>query len=213
MTNVIIKLVNNFQRLLYSSNGTDPFVFLQKTLSSGKMLVQKRQIALGTLYRFLIIKNDTCYGSDSCCSCGYQFDISQDKNKDYHVFRRTTISDTELMKSSVLHQATMGRCNAIDFLKCQLVLDKFGHTYSNKLSLVHDVISSEPVAASQWESSAQDYPQYFSGNLFPKDSSADPGSILRVATYNIWNVNGLADVERYEDRLQRLGKVCMARCT
>lgn len=200
--------MNNFQRLLYSDNGSDPYIFLHKTLSRGKILIQKRQIVLGTRYGFVIVKNDTD-GSDNCCLYGHQFDVSRDKNKDFHVFRYTTIATAELMRLSALHHATMEQCNTVDLIKCSLVdkrLGKIGHTYSQKLSFFQDDVSAESVVASQGGSSlfsAQD----IRGNLLPEASSADPGSILRVATYNIWNLNGLADVESYEDRLQRLRKV------
>lgn len=177
-------------------------------LSGNRVVVQRLQVVLGIQYRLVIVKNDT-EASNSCCLYGHQFDISRDKNKDFHVFHYTTVSGRELMKSSVVHQTTMEKCNSIDHLNCLLADRSMEHKYSLKSPFVGGGVSSESIDTAHWGASTFpiDGAERFGGNLSPTDSTADFRGTLRVATYNIWNVNGLANLERYEDRLQRLRKV------
>lgn len=189
---------------------------------SGKSLVQNIQLVLGLLYHVSIFQKGGEHLCKECRHFEHNLILTRDRNKEFHVFQHTT-RHSELTFTSgssmsdwyknctcplLLHKRTQN-LNKEDGLNTNqqeslLWSGEPYHPYSSHLnpySPLHKVQThkSEHCAANPDQSGECKV------QTTDKEYQLHP---LRIASYNIWNVNSLSGVkEGYDGRIARLGKV------
>ena len=189
---------------------------------SGKILVQNIQLVLGLLYHVSIFQNGGEHLCKECRDFEHKLVLTRDRNKDFHIFQHTTRHSELTLTSGSSMSDWFKNCT------CPLLLPK----------RTQNLNKEEGLNGNQQDSvlwSSELYRPY-SNHLHPHSSlhivqthksqhcAADPDQVgeckvramdkeyqlhpLRVASYNIWNVNSLSGVkEGYDGRIMRLGKV------
>ena len=210
-------LMYSAQRLLFSHNGTHPHLFKQRSMSkNGQLLVQNVQLVLGLLYHVSLTSN---HGGDHLCEecrlLHHDFTLTRDRNREFHIFQHTTRHSEVISANSHASGVYLENCT------CSLLShEKSGASYS---TLTHQ---DTLLWSGESHHTHGDHVGVYSPLQMSKDGhcvvTRDEGEgclsqtaksnrlyrPLRVATYNIWNVNSLSGVkESYEDRITRLGKV------
>lgn len=141
---------------------------------NGSDYLQRMHLVLGLTYSFLIVcafKQNRSSDKEMV----YHFTVSRDRDKAYHVFRKT-FSEPPSCDQPSSHY----------------------HLLSKGMDTCINTLSQTPAAAAAH--------LFFPGKL-PGGGNFSALSV-RVASYNIWNVNALEDKgEDYETRLERLSKV------
>ena len=189
---------------------------------SGKILVQNIQLVLGLLYHVSIFQKGGEHLCKECRHFEHNLILTRDRNKEFHVFQHIT-RHSELTFTSgsstsdwyknctcplLLHKRTQN-LNKEDGLNTNqqeslLWSGEPYHPYSSHLnpySPPHKVQThkSEHCAANPDQSGECKV------QTTDKEYQLHP---LRIASYNIWNVNSLSGVkEGYDGRIARLGKV------
>lgn len=188
---------------------------------NGKILVQNIQLVLGLLYHVSISQ----IGGDHLCKECRHFEhdliLTRDRNKDFHIFQHTTRHSELVFTSGSPTPDWYKNCTCSLFLprktkilnqeglnanqqESLLWSDEPHHPYSSHLNLhsplhilqkhkpEHCTVNSGQGGGCKVQTTDTEY------QLHP----------LRVASYNIWNVNSLSgEKEGYEGRISRLGKV------
>lgn len=189
---------------------------------SGKILVQNIQLVLGLLYHVSLFQKGGEHLCEECRHLEHKLVLTRDRNKDFHVFQHTTRhSKLSLMSDS----------STSDWFKnctCPLLLPKRTqnlnkeeslkknqqgsilwsgepyHPYSSHLN-PHSSLHIVQTHKSEHCAANSDQVGECKVRMMDKEYQLRP---LRVASYNIWNVNSLSGVkEGYDGRIARLGKV------
>ena len=173
---------------------------------------------LGLLYHVSISHQGGNHLCKECRFLEHDLILTRDRNKEFHVFQHTTRHSklvdpgltTSYRNGVVIENCTCSlmslKTGIIDGLTSDL---KETLTYKSH----HHFIGYKNVYSSLYvqkhnNSHCSVKPDQNGGCQTQTSQQLHP---LRVATYNIWNVNSLSDVnESYEDRISRLGKVSLA---
>lgn len=170
-----------WQRLYFTLDGVSPYLHRrQHRDASGKLSVQQSQVVMGLLYSFTIVPASS--GS------GVHFTVTRDRNKEYHIFRQVPVMSRPGSSSSNYTWAS--------------------EELSNVQSTSESVFPEETNKAYTCSNVHHPAPPLSLLFLLPRSLGFSSAQSLRVASYNIWNVNSLPDTgEDYETRLSRLTKV------
>ena len=207
--------------LYYTADDETPFVLEQKYIVSNRVFLQRMHVILGMLFTVSLTSPQTPH----CPSVWHNLTITRDRRKDYHVYRHASSWRWDLAQPLV---------NSTDFCvrkqietKDHLFEKSFHHSATCPTSPEHwsksiekwpsespsgafesDSLFHAPfyhIASCGWQwcphTKCQ---QHLCGGI--QMDTLSGCRVVKVATYNVWNLNRL-ESEEYEDRLGRLGKV------
>ena len=168
-----------------------PTLFAKRVSQDGRQSFQRTQIVLGLLYTFTVVVNHPSSDSSS-----HLFTVTRDPHRQYHINRHTSLPFHDLNKNSptgLKDYTTDGdTCEEGTTSKRRNVCTANTDRESQSCEL--------PVPDSWTQHISSNPPE-------PLCSEESQGSnSLRVATYNIWNIDAEAN-DSYKHRLRRLGKV------
>ena len=189
---------------------------------SGKILMQNIQLVLGLLYHVSISQKGGEHLCKECRHFEHDLILTRDRNKEFHIFQHTTRHSKLTFTSGSSTSDWYKNCTCSLFLprrtqtlnqevdlnanqqESLLLSGEAHHPYSSHLN-PHSPLHM--VQKHKSEHCAIDQGQGEGCKIQPMDTEywLHP---LRVASYNIWNVNNLSGVkEGYEGRISRLGMV------
>lgn len=222
----MLYLINIYiQRLLFTEDRQMPHLFQEMVPLNGKISLQRFQMVLGLQYTFsaLWLRGSLC---EHCPQVERNFVVTRDRNKKYHIFRHTSAYlDEHHYREQHTHKTTCSsdtsgqldddtttnHIHIEDACSDSLNFNPFW-SYSSMLKDTDPKCSCVHVDNPQSESCTRDKANSESTSqcIHPRDQC----SRLKIVTYNIWNVNGIQDLEEsYEDRLNRMGKVSQLKMT
>lgn len=199
-------------------------MFKQRSVSrSGQLLVQNIQLVLGLLYHLSISQEGGDHLCKECRLLEHHLILTRDKNKDFHIFQHTTRHSEPTFSGPEWHEIATENCT------CSLLTPGKTHASIGERQFAPDqgetlLWTDESHHLHPYNSHLHFYSPLHTLQKYEDGHCAiKPGQVgcefqsvdkqhqlrpLRVATYNIWNVNSLSDVkESYEGRITRLGKV------
>ena len=191
---------------------------------SGQLLVQNIQLMLGLLYHVSISHQGGDHLCRECRLLEHDLILTRDRNKEFHIFQHTTrhsgLSSAASPASLERHEVVFENCT------CSLLPPRMQNLMSNGEGGVASSQQDTPFWTDESHHAYGSNLNFYSplhiaqkheGGHCTITSESSGGChfqklrqlhLLRVATYNIWNVNSLSDAkESYENRIARLGKV------
>lgn len=226
MTYLLYK-TSTLKQLYFTQSEPTPYILEQKFIVGNQVYIQKMHISLGFLYTIFL----STTGARSCYKdVLHKLTLTRDLNGEYHVFRHTfsppssapcsrniscSVSDTFACGQSRPGDNLFNQDYSFSEPCCEKPL-QCSVSIESKMSIVEEssyrmrnpcertlrgdtcphtsqcIATKEPLACSNCTAS------------FPPPL-ANTHSI-RVATYNMWNLNSF-EWESYNERLNRLGKV------
>ena len=196
---------------------------------SGLAYVQRMNIFLGFQYTITLTTTHAHINPQQC----HRVTLTKDLNGDYHIFSHTHAECSHIITYSVRSEqcvaghTTTGSagsdistkvcidtcCHGTDY--CSVCMDKEPALEGTCCASFHSGEPSEkqlhgdhclPPGAEWTLTNHQSHCNTTQPSAVPRRQS------IRVATYNLWNLNGF-EFESYRDRVGRLGKVWCVRIT
>lgn len=201
-------LVKNMHksRLYFSDDNETPYILHLIVPTKHQTEIHQWELVIGLLYTFTLT-----LPSQHCPWLMHNFTITRDRNDNYHIYQNTWLYVEPPFVEE--HKQSWLNCTSIFSEKHFLVTD---HVKKPWLRRSKDLVT--PFVGktlgdfnygsyhSQVASSKEDVcvpEQWWYGTRTCVDCYS---RIVRVATYNIWNLNSL-DRETYHDRLERIRKL------
>jgi hypothetical protein len=203
-------------RLYYTANGVTPYVLEQKFIISMQTYVQRMHILLGFLYTISLKRTE---GQ----RLHHRLTLTRDLNNDYHVFSHISSTRPQLHLSSCFsdsrvdthvatcanaHHKQNGHCwdicrHGANQCSGQEDVSRAFHWEKQSERQLH---GNHCLQTGEWTSTNECCSRHCNSTLCCRESPPPGRQSLRVATYNMWNLNSF-EWERYSERLWRLGKV------
>ena len=208
----------DLKRLYYTANGVTPYILEQKVIISMQVYVQRMHILLGFLYTISLQRAEHQ-------SLVHRLTVTRHLNNEYHVFSHTMTTHPQPYPSSEFSNWDVGMPGGINH-----VYHRSGHQCwgicchgDNQCPVCTGQEDTSP--AFHWEKHSERRVhgnhclqtaewltltngcccRYCNGTQHSRESLLSHRS-LRIATYNMWNINSL-ERESYAERLHRLGQV------
>ena len=191
---------------------------------SGQILIQNIQLVLGLLYHVSISHQGGNHLCRECRLLERDLILTRDRNKEFHIFQHTTRPSELILATS----PTSSERHEVVYENCTCSLMSLGtHTSSVEGSVTsshRDPLMWMDESHHAYSSNLNFYAPLYVAHKDGGHCTVKPGGSggcqfhtteklhhlrpLRIATYNIWNVNSLSDIrESYDGRIARLGKV------
>lgn len=207
--------------LYYTADGETPFVLEQKYIVSNRIYIQRMYVVLGSLFTVSLSSS----GTPHYPSVWHNLTITRDHRHDYHVYQHTSSWRWDISRSFVNSTDSCVR-KQIE-TRGNLFAKRFHHSATCPTSpeywtkSIEESLSESPFGAfeSGYLFHAPFHPiascachwcphlkcqHHLCGGI--QTDALSGCRVVKVATYNVWNLNHL-EAEEYEDRLGRLGKV------
>ncbi|CAI8043445.1 hypothetical protein GBAR_LOCUS24089 [Geodia barretti] len=211
-------------RLYYTANGVTPYVLEQKFIISLQTYIQRMHILLGFLYTISLKRTE---GQ----KLHHRLTLTRDLNNDYHVFSHISSTRPQLHLSSCFsslsdsrvdtHTATCanayhkqnGYCWDIcrhGANQCSACTgqEDVSHAFHWEKQSERQLLGNQCLQTGEWTVTNECCSRHCNGTLCCRESPPGRQS-LRLATYNVWNLNSF-EWESYSERLWRLGKMLQA---